>query len=145
MKTVSLERPNHWRDQSLGDRSKFSAKIWTFSHVNDSLKLIMWNAFRIEPTHQISFVKMNLCKTADIHTKLKNSQIPTVILSILKWLTKKKAKRTIIWYALIIMLINNSYTMHCILHIIIILLFWEFFTAALADGFLFEFEWQQVS
>ena len=29
--------------------------------------------------------------------------------------------------------------------IIIILLFWEFFTPTLADGFSLEFEWQQVS
>ena len=29
--------------------------------------------------------------------------------------------------------------------IIIIMLFWEFFTAALADGFSLEFKWQQVS
>ena len=32
-----------------------------------------------------------------------------------------------------------------ILWFIIILLFWEFFTPALADGFSLEFEWQQVS
>ena len=29
--------------------------------------------------------------------------------------------------------------------IIIILIIWEFFTLALADGFLLEFEWRQVS
>ena len=32
-----------------------------------------------------------------------------------------------------------------ILLMIIILLFWEFFTAALADGFSLGFEWQQIS
>ena len=29
--------------------------------------------------------------------------------------------------------------------IIIIIIFWEFFTPALADGFSLDFEWQQVS
>ena len=45
------------------------------------------------------------------------------------------------------MCIKNSYLLNIFLQntIISILLFWEFLIPALVDGFLLEFEWQQVS
>ena len=49
-----------------------------------------------------------------------------------------------VWKLFVLRIVTVSYT--CLLRIIIIIiLFGEFFTPALADGLSMEFEWQQIS
>ena len=62
---------------------------------------------------------------------------------------KKITKETKDWYFpvfyFLLLLLLLLLLLIIIIIIIIVIIPWEFFTSALADGFLLEFEWQQVS